>query len=539
MLTRTSILLNQATYRNAYPPVQRRGLMVETISIGVGIILSGVGTGYALAYRYKVAKPDETIAMTGPMINGIAIRQRAFQWPFQTYQFIKMHPRTHRFELNAISHDFIKFVLPGTFIIGPDTDNPEMLKRYAKLLEGMDHIKEDGQSPFESIVFNTIDGCTRVFASQLTIDEINSDIKKFKDTIIAGTQEELNKLGLIIYNATIRELKDSNDSTYFHNRSQKKEKETENNAKIDIAEAVKKGTIGAKERDAHTRQQVAQFESDTIKLENERNQEMEKSAALLKIVQAEQQRLTEIAKIEAINAAKIRQAELEKEMEQKRAQSETERIRSIELSKAQAMAETVAKVAEGQASAVKIKAEADLFAKQKDAEALQYAKQKDAEAMQYAKQKDAEAQQFAKEKEAEAYLYTKQKDAEAQLTQADAHVYSKHKEAEGIHAIWRANSDGMQLLMNTVGNDSNTLIKYLMMEKGVYVDLAKANATAVNNLQPKISIWNTGSDSSNVSDTLINVIKTVIPLTDTIHQQTGMTVLDHLIKKSDNKVKDE
>lgn len=35
----------------------------------------------------------------------------------------------------------------------------------------------------------------------------------------------------------------------------------------------------------------------------------------------------------------------------------------------------------------------------------------------------------------------------------------------------------------------------VMIEKGTYVELAKANATAVNGMQPKISVWNTGSEA--------------------------------------------
>ena len=34
-----------------------------------------------------------------------------------------------------------------------------------------------------------------------------------------------------------------------------------------------------------------------------------------------------------------------------------------------------------------------------------------------------------------------------------------------------------------------------MIEKGTYVELAKANAAAVNGMQPKISVWNTGSEA--------------------------------------------
>ncbi|KAF9773699.1 hypothetical protein IL306_008436, partial [Fusarium sp. DS 682] len=44
------------------------------------------------------------------------------------------------------------------------------------------------------------------------------------------------------------------------------------------------------------------------------------------------------------------------------------------------------------------------------------------------------------------------------------------------------------------------LLQYMMIEKGTYVELAKANATAIRGLEPKISVWNTGSQGSQGGD---------------------------------------
>lgn len=56
---------------------------------------------------------------------------------------------------------------------------------------------------------------------------------------------------------------------------QKKRSEAENRAKIDVAEARKAGDIGTKEREAMTRQQVVQYEAETVTRENTRKQEIE------------------------------------------------------------------------------------------------------------------------------------------------------------------------------------------------------------------------------------------------------------------------
>lgn len=44
------------------------------------------------------------------------------------------------------------------------------------------------------------------------------------------------------------------------------------------------------------------------------------------------------------------------------------------------------------------------------------------------------------------------------------------------------------------------LIQYLMIEKGIYTQLAKANADAVRGLNPKMTIWNTGSQAGSEND---------------------------------------
>lgn len=81
------------------------------------------------------------------------------------------------------------------------------------------------------------------------------------------------------------------------------------------------------------------------------------------------------------------------------------------------------------------------------------------------------------------------------------------------------------------------LIQYLMIEKGVYTDLAKANADAVRGLNPKMTIWNTGAQAGGSSpgavgdgngqgglDSIRNMYQMLPPLMSTIHDQTGMTL---------------
>ncbi len=72
----------------------------------------------------------------------------------------------------------------------------------------------------------------------------------------------------------------------------------------------------------------------------------------------------------------------------------------------------------------------------------------------------------------------------------------------------------------------------MMIEKGTYVELAKANAEAIRGLQPKISVWNTGAQAGSDGapgnqtsvDTMRNIYQMLPPLMTTINEQTGITL---------------
>ena len=96
-------------------------------------------------------------------------------------------------------------------------------------------------------------------------------------------------------------------------------------------------------------------------------------------------------------------------------------------------------------------------------------------------QKAADAHAYKVRIEAEARFLAAAKDAEALLVR-------QQKEAAGMSAMAGAYAD----LSHAFGGPAG-LIQYLMIEKGVYTQLAKANADAVRGLNPKMTIWNTGN----------------------------------------------
>lgn len=158
------------------------------------------------------------------------------------------------------------------------------------------------------------------------------------------------------------------------------------------------------------------------------------------------------------------------------------------------------------------------------------------------KVQEANWELYKKQKAAEAYLYEKEKEAQAQRAAAEAafygrkqkvdgDLYAKKKEAEGLIALAEAQGTYIRTLLDAFGGNYAALRDYLMINGGMYQEIAKINAEALRGLQPKISIWTTGSGDG-ATDGLggggaamkevAGVYKMLPPLFKTVHEQTGM-----------------
>ncbi|CAI2162263.1 14520_t:CDS:2 [Funneliformis geosporum] len=313
----------------------------------------------------------------------------------------------------------------------------------------------------KELVRGIIEGETRVIAAAMTMEEIFQERRGFKDQVIKNVQAELDQFGLFIYNANVKQLQDTQGSEYFAYMRMKTHEGAVNKAKVDVAEAKYKGDVGAKEREGLTRQETSKIESDTVIVENERKVQMAEAEMNLATKKSEFEKKTKVASIEASQSAKMREFELQKEVEERRLLSETERLRVQHVSKATAEFEAAKAIAN-------------------------------------------------------AKLYTSQKAAEAEL-------YLKQKEAEGVLAVYNAQAEGVKNLMQAFGGDRSAALQYIMVERNVFQQLAKENASAIKGLNPKISIWNTGGESTSSSNPVANIFQSLPPLLSTIQEQTGIT----------------
>ncbi|XP_045802606.1 flotillin-like protein 3 [Trifolium pratense] len=142
------------------------------------------------------------------------------------------------------------------------------------------------------------------------------------------------------------------------------------------------------------------------------------------------------------------------------------------------------------------------------------------------------------ETETEAALFEKKAEAQIALAdatfyarkqEAEAELYSKKKEAEGVVTLGQAQGVYVNTLLKALGGNYYSLRDYLMINGGMYQEIAKINSEAIHGLEPKISIWTNGGDNNGGGEGVMggmkefaNVYKMLPPLFKTVNEQTEM-----------------
>ncbi|ERN05346.1 flotillin-like protein 3 [Amborella trichopoda] len=464
---------------------------------------------------YKVASASEYLAITGYGIDDIKLAKKSWIFPGQSCTVFDVSPENYTFEVQAMSAEKLPFVLPAVFTIGPQVDDEEALLRYARLISPHDK----NSNHVHELVQGIIEGETRVLAATMTMEEIFKGTKQFKQEVFEKVQLELNQFGLLIYNANVKQLVDVPGHEYFSYLGQKTQMEAANQARIDVSEAKMKGEIGAKLRDGQTLQNASKIDAETkiystqrqgegqkeeirvktdVKIfQNEREAEVAEANSMLASKKADWARQAQVAEVEANKAVAIREAELQMELEKRNAMTQTEKMKAEMLSKAAVAYET----------------------KVQEANAKFYERQRVLDAGLYEREKEAEGCKAA----ADAALYTRQQEAEAEL-------YTKKKESEGLMALADAQSYQVKRLLEALGGDYRALRDYMMLNMGVYQEMARINAEAIQGLAPKISLWTTTGNGDGpgtgggapAMQQVAGVYRMLPPLLTTVHEQTGM-----------------
>ncbi|KAM7204235.1 Flotillin-like protein 1 [Naviculisporaceae sp. PSN 640] len=538
---------------------------------------------------YRIAAPDEYLAITGMGVKSVKITKAAWVWPFQRCVRFSVQPRDYAMNLQAMTKEKLQFMLPVVFTVGPyvqtrdrperkapvakdpdatdpDAKDPDVrdpdardpgardgdgdgdaddislhpdvaLTRYAMLLASTGSKADRDPHFLENIVKGIVEGETRVLVSSMTMEEIFTERDQFKKKIFRNIQGELSQFGLFVYNSNVKELRDAPDSTYFESLSRKAHEGATNQARIDVAEAQLRGNVGEAKRKGEQDRELALIAAETAVQKTQRDIERAQAEAILAQRRAELNRDVECARIATARQTEAQDEELKRNVEIKRAAAEVERLRATDVVKATIAREAKQQAADARAYEIEADARAEFEKAKQLADAAAYRMEQATEAGAYKVKADTDAAVYKTIQDAEAW-------AEAAVKNAEANLQKKLKEAEGITAMAKAYGE----MSKALGGPQNFL-QLKMIENGVYVELAKANASAIKGLNPKISVWNTGAEAGTAGGpggaagqsstaTMRNIYQMLPPLMSTINEQTGITLPEWQFGRMANQMND-
>ncbi|KAI5204658.1 flotillin domain protein [Aureobasidium subglaciale] len=488
-----------------------------------------------MVWGYHAAEPNSYLVITGAGVKGLKLTKKAMVWPFQKVTKISVTPFHFTTDLQAMTSEKLQVCLPAVFTIGPKDDEESLMKYAGLMTDGSSDTLVPNREHIQAIIMGIVEGETRSIVSEITMGELFQQRGIYRRRVVEHVQSELTQFGLHIYNASIKELRDMPGSHYFEFQSKKAHEGAMNQAKTDVAAARMQGDVGEARNVGTTKQEIAKINAYTAVQETERKIEKAKADSKFKSQEIEIERQLNIERIQAERAAELRDADLQKGVQESKALMELERMRATHVTKAKVAKESAAQDADAQLYKARQAAEANAFQQSKTADLELYTIQKQADGHFHRKQRETEAKflqdsrnvdaKFMQDsKNADASLYRAQQDALGDLkiktAEAEA-LYVRHeREAAGIIQLATA----YEKLSSVLGGPAGVR-DWMMLQSNIPVQLAKANAEAIRGLQPKINVWTTGAQDGSAADSFApirNIMQSLPPLFSTIQDQTGM-----------------
>lgn len=332
-----------------------------------------------------------------------------------------------------------------------------------------------------------LEGNMREIVGKMNLEEMVSDRQKFATLVKDSAEPDLAAMGLDIVSFNVQNFVDGNG--VIENLGVDNIVKIQKNAAISRAES---------EKDIATAQAAAQKQANDAQVNAQ----------------------TEIAIRN--NDLAIKQAELKKEADAKRAEADAayqiqqeEQRKTIEITTANA---NIAKQ------------EKEILLKQKEAEVMEQALdaqvKKKAEADKFARQQLADAELYERQRDAEAKKYEAQQEAEALKAQAEADKYAKEQEAAGIRTKGLAEAEAIRAkaVAEAEGIEKKAEAMTKMGEAAVLEMYFKALPEVVKNAaEPltkvdKITMYGDGNSAKLMKD----VMNTLNQVTDGLKESTGV-----------------
>ena len=411
----------------------------------------------------KVGSNKDGSARSAKCIHGGA----AFIVPlFQSYEFLDLTPISISVDLkNALSRQNIRIDVPSRFTVGISTE-PAIMQNAAERLLGL------RLSEIQELSRDIIFGQLRLIIATMDIEEINTDRDKFLEAVSRNVESELKKIGLRLINVNVTDISD--ESGYIEALGKEAAAKAINDAKKNVAERERDGSIGQSHANMTERIEVSKANSEAIEGENNAKMAIAMSNASLREKEAEAQRIATTA--EKIQAARALEEAYAAEQQAEAARSARE----------------------------KATLEADVII-------------------------GAEIEKRKIELEAEAAAEQIRRKAKGD---ADA-IYAKMAaEAKGMEEILTRQAAGFEKIVSAAGGDANAALKLMIADK--LEDLMRVQVDAIKNIKiDKVTVWDGGNAKDGKSSTanfLSGLMQSVPPLNE-VFAMAGMQLPEILGKK--------
>jgi flotillin len=521
------------------------------LAIGVPALATLVVVGLVVLFvsRYRRCPANRVLVISGKVGGDGAAKcisgGGAFVWPvIQEYAYLSLEPIQIDIPLkDALSLENIRVAVPSVFTVAIGTESEVRTNAAVRLL-GLTHEQIKRQA--QDIIF----GQLRQVIASMRIEEINRDREGFLHRVQTSLEPELKKIGLVLINVNITDLKD--DSGYIEAIGKKAAANAVQQARGDVAEQEKMGEVRVAEAERDRSVQVSNAaklreigmrEADREKLV--RLAELEKEQRVGEETAAFQR---EALVKQAEREQAVRMAELDKEQrvgEQKAAFERDAMIKDAERARRILIAEAEQKAIEGEATSQALIATTRAQLQVREAEAFQLSetRKREAEAsvqeaqnraMARAALADAERVEAEQRASLEAVakamkaktIVEAEAAAERRRIEAEAEaraIYIKlEAEARGQYEILSRKAEAMKELVASAGG-ANEAFKLLMVE---HLDtLAETSAKAISNIKfDKVVVWDSGNGAGTggASGFLQSMAKTLPPMMNVLQDIAGV-----------------
>ena len=446
---------------------------MDLITIPLVLIAVAVITVVAIVNRYRRCPSDKILVVYGQNSKNTSAKcvhgGGTFVWPvIQDYAYLSLTPISIDANLtNALSRQNIRIDVPCRFTVAISTDPGIMNNAAERLL---------GQTPaqIQDLARDILFGQLRLVIATMSIEEINSDRDKFLDSISSNVEVELKKIGLRLINVNVTDITD--ESGYIEALGKEAAAKAINEAKVSVAEQDKIGEIGKAEAIKETRIRTSEANAVAVKGENEAKVAIANSEAYRREKEAEAQRI-------AVSAEKVQQA----------------------------------------------KALADAYAAEREAELARAERERSTEYANVIVPQEIEKQRRIIEAEAEAEKLRVHAKGEA-----DA-IYAKMEaEAKGLFEILTRQAEGYDKMVEAAGGDANKAYMLLLLEK--LPELVKTQVEAVMGINiDHVTVWDGGNSADGKGSTanfVSGLMKSVPPLNE-LFDMAGLNLPEYLAKKKE------